>query len=127
LELAVPGLASCERVSGSAHSVTRTIGWARAVLARYSTTAVGDRKPSRVNIGSTTPKARRHLSLQCNTSRNSRLLLHRMIPESRLAKEKMHLVLGLEWSEEPKCSLQFFSIGGIAVLFWMLTALFSEA
>ena len=57
LELADPGLAFCESVSGSAHPATRTIGWPRAALARCSTTAAGFRKPSRVNIGSTTPKA----------------------------------------------------------------------
>lgn len=57
LKLADSGLASCENVSGSAHPVARAIGWARAVLVRCSTTAAGVRKPSKVNIGGTTPKA----------------------------------------------------------------------
>jgi hypothetical protein len=55
LELADPGLAFWESVSESAHSATRAIGWARAVLARSSTTATSGRKPSSVNIGSTRP------------------------------------------------------------------------
>jgi hypothetical protein len=102
LELADPNLAFCESVSGSAHSATRAIGWRTTVLARCATTAARVRKRWRVNTGSTTAKARR----QGKTSRNSRLLLNRMIPHSRLAKEKMYLVL-VSSGRNSECSLEF--------------------